>query len=86
MQLRHTGLTFLLFVSFGLVPAVRADDEASERFFAAARAGDLTTIKKMVADGVDVNAASEYGSTALSFAADKGHVDQPASKAARIPV
>jgi len=74
MQLRHTGSIFLLSASFTLVTAVHAG-EATERFLAAARAGDLTTVQKLVADGLDVNTKNEYGSTALSFASDKGHVE-----------
>lgn len=42
----------------------------------AARDGDLATVKKLINDGLDVNAAvNQYGATALSFAADKGHTD-----------
>jgi len=74
MQLRHTGLTCLWFVSFSFAPALGAD-HTKERLFAAARAGDLAVIQKMVAEGVDVNTTNEYGATALSFASDKGHVD-----------
>ena len=32
-------------------------------------------MKKLRAEGVDVDARSRYGATALSFACDKGHLD-----------
>jgi outer membrane protein assembly factor BamB len=48
--------------------------ELNERFFAAARKGDAALMRDLLDEGVDVNAKTEYGATALSFAADKGHL------------
>src|SRR6266851_7571982 len=53
----------------------RDTTELIDPFFAAARKGDARTVRAMLAQGVDVNAKTEYGATALSFAADKGHLD-----------
>jgi hypothetical protein len=41
----------------------------------AARKGDATTVKKLLDEGVDVNTKFRYGTTALFFACDHGHVD-----------
>jgi outer membrane protein assembly factor BamB len=48
---------------------------ANEDFWAAARKGDVEAVKALLAKGTDVNAKTEYGATALSFASDKGHVE-----------
>jgi outer membrane protein assembly factor BamB len=50
-----------------------ADDK--EEFWAAAKRGDVQTVIALLAKGVDVNAKTTYGATALSFAADKGQLD-----------
>lgn len=43
--------------------------------YTAARDGDLSTVQTLVAQGADVNAVNENGSTALHFAADKGRTE-----------
>jgi outer membrane protein assembly factor BamB len=48
--------------------------ELKEQFLAAARNGDASTVRDLLAHGVDVNSKTEYGATALSYAADKGHI------------
>jgi len=40
----------------------------------AAREGDLVAVRAALEAGVDVNAATPYGATALSFASDRGHL------------
>lgn len=57
----------------GQVSAPAVDDRP-DRLWQAAREGDLSALNAVLADGVDVNAATAYGSTALSFAADRGHL------------
>jgi outer membrane protein assembly factor BamB len=49
--------------------------EREEAFWEAAREGDLTTIKRLHGEGVDVNANTKYGATALAYACDRGHLD-----------
>jgi outer membrane protein assembly factor BamB len=44
-------------------------------FRRAARNGDLETVKKGIESGVDVDAKSAYGATALFFACDRGQED-----------
>lgn len=53
---------------------VRADEE-KEALWEAARKGQLDTVKTLLAKGVDVNAKTAYGATALSYAAEKGHAE-----------
>jgi hypothetical protein len=42
---------------------------------AAARKGDAAAVTKLLDEGVDVNSKFRYGTTALSFAADHGHLE-----------
>ena len=74
MQLRHTGFIFVILATCAVSATARAE-ESKERMWPACRAGDLATVKQLLRDGVDVNASTEYGATALSYAADKGHVE-----------
>jgi len=61
---------------FALLLAVSARAQNSnEEFFAAARKGDVAAVKAFLDKGVDVNAKTNYGATALSYACDKGHVE-----------
>jgi ankyrin repeat protein len=41
----------------------------------AARKGDAPTVKRLLDEGVDVNTKFRYGTTALFYACDHGHVD-----------
>ena len=47
----------------------------ADALFAAARAGDRARVVQLVDSGVDVNAATRYGVTALGFAASMGHLE-----------
>jgi outer membrane protein assembly factor BamB len=55
-------------------PAPRDPSPLTEALWDAVRAGDETRVVAAIERGADVNAASRYGATALTFAADKGHV------------
>lgn len=57
-----------------LVLLAPAEDPVEE-LMAAARKGDTAAVRKLLDAGADVNAATEYGATALHFAADKGHIE-----------
>src|ERR1700687_3755944 len=48
--------------------------DLNEEFWAAARKGDEALVKELLAKGIDVNVKTEYGATASSYAADKGHL------------
>lgn len=52
-----------------------SDDSLRNEFFRAARSGDLEAVQRAIESGVDVNAATAYGTTALFFACDRGYVD-----------
>ena len=67
-------LDFALVCALVLAPIVSAG-EAEETLWEAARQGDLATIERLVGEGLDFDAKTRYGATALSFACDKGHVD-----------
>lgn len=43
--------------------------------WSAARKGDLAKVKAAIEAGTEVNAKTDYGATALSFASDRGHLD-----------
>lgn len=67
---RVGALTWIMAVWAPLAAAQDADS-----LWSAARRGDLDTVKKAVGSGIDVNAKTDYGATAISFAADRGHLD-----------
>ena len=58
-----------------LCPLCVSAQDRNEEFFAAARKGDTAAVKALLDKGVDVNAKTRYGATALSYACDKGHID-----------
>src|SRR5262245_6039877 len=64
-------LALLTLPAFAQAP-VATDAEA---LFAAARGGDRARVAALLTSGVDVNAASRYGVTAVGFAADKGQME-----------
>src|SRR6185295_19295677 len=58
-----------------LCPLSVSAQDKNEEFFAAARKGDTAAVKSLLDKGVDVNAKTRYGATALSYACDKGHIE-----------
>ncbi len=50
-------------------------DPKAEQLWAAARTGNLEAINKALDEGVDVNSATHYNSTALTFACDRGQIE-----------
>jgi outer membrane protein assembly factor BamB len=55
-------------------PATAADPGPAD-LWAAAKRGDAAAVESLLCDGVDINARTEYGVTALHFAAGKGHLE-----------
>jgi outer membrane protein assembly factor BamB len=53
----------------------QASAAANEELWEAARSGDLARLTKALESGADVHAKTRYGVTALTFAADRGHVE-----------
>jgi outer membrane protein assembly factor BamB len=51
------------------------NDDGPDELWAAARKGDATRIEALLSSGIDVNAKTHYGATALWFAAYKGQLD-----------
>jgi outer membrane protein assembly factor BamB len=74
-------LALSLAVSTATVPLQSAQAPAApqsalaEELWAAARAGDAARVTATLDKGIDVNTRTRYGATALTFAADKGHVE-----------
>jgi outer membrane protein assembly factor BamB len=60
-------------------PAARQPPPAptaiTEELWTAARAGDVARVTKALDEGADLQAKTRYGATALTFAADKGHLE-----------
>jgi len=56
-------------------PGPSAASSAAEEFWAASRAGDTARVTAALDKGVDVNVKTRYGATALTFAADRGHIE-----------
>jgi uncharacterized protein len=52
-----------------------AQTDKADALSDAARKGDAAAVTKLLDEGVDVNTKFRYDRTALSFAADRGHVD-----------
>lgn len=69
-----TRRVFSIFLSI-LFPILTCAQELNDELWAAARKGDAATVKALLAKGADVNAKLRYGTTALSYAADRGHLD-----------
>ena len=70
-------VTFVLVLLCGLASARAAatDPSLNDGLREAARHGDLAAVKTLLAKGAEVNSATEFGATALIFAADSGHVE-----------
>lgn len=58
-----------------LLPCAAYAQDLKEQLLNAARKGDAQAVKAALAKGADVNAKTEYGATALSFATDRGHIE-----------
>lgn len=58
-----------------LLLANSTSDDLAERLWDAARRGDVAVVREVLEGGVDVNATTKYGATALSYACDRGHAE-----------
>jgi ankyrin repeat protein len=67
----HVLTTLVAIIALAQAPPPSTADQLQD----AARKGDAATVKKLLDEGVDVNTKFRYGTTALFFACDHGHVD-----------
>ena len=58
-----------------LLAALAVAETPKDAYWEAARQGDLAQMKKLHEQGVEIDARTRYGATALAFACDKGHLD-----------
>ncbi len=65
---------FLLLITL-LGSSLGAAEKKGDELIAAAQANDLAKVRALLADGVDPNAQSRYGATALFFACDKVNLE-----------
>src|SRR5688572_9272498 len=72
---RMLGVMMTPFVSLFLTLAAAPAADLQEALWKAARAGDTAALASALDKGADVNAKSRYDSTALFFAADRGHLE-----------
>jgi outer membrane protein assembly factor BamB len=70
MRLNIVPVVLAVFVSASSFAAGPRDEELWD----AAGRGDVATVRRLIEEGVDVNAKTRYGATALFFAADKAQL------------
>jgi len=63
--------TLLAVIALAQAPPPSKADQLQD----AARKGDAAAVKKLLDEGIDVNTKFRYGTTALFFACDHGHID-----------
>ena|SRR5215467_7202711 len=69
-------ITMVLALLFPLAAIAQSQkDDQNDDFFAAVRKGDTAAVKTFLDKGVDVNAKTRYGATALSYACDRENVE-----------
>ncbi|MEM7353129.1 MAG: PQQ-binding-like beta-propeller repeat protein [Acidobacteriota bacterium] len=69
-----TCLALLSLAGWLLVAPVALADKG-EQLIEAAQHQDIETVRKLLAEGVDVDSKNRYGATALFYAADKGNLE-----------
>lgn len=52
-----------------------AESQDAKSLWSGARKGDLTSVRAEIEKGIAVDSKTDYGATALSFAADRGHLE-----------
>jgi hypothetical protein len=64
-------LSLVAVMAFSQAPALTKAEQLQD----AARKGDASAVRKLLDEGVDVNTKFRYGTTALFYACDHGHLD-----------
>ncbi|HMO13690.1 MAG TPA: ankyrin repeat domain-containing protein [Pirellulaceae bacterium] len=65
----------VLLLAVSAATSAWSQDATSADLWRSARAGDLEKVRRILDSGVDVDAKSNYGATALAFAAEQGHLE-----------
>ena len=68
-------LSAILLVAPALSAQSPPPSDKANALWEAARNGDAPTVKRLLDEGVDVNAKFRYGATALSYACDRGNLE-----------
>lgn len=73
----HVRLKCWMGIVFAIIagPIALFAQEEGPALIAAAQKGDLDSVKAFIDSGVNVDFATRYGATALSFASEKGHLE-----------
>jgi outer membrane protein assembly factor BamB len=66
---------YTILIALVVSAATQPAGPGADALFEAARSGDRGRVVALLDRGLDVNAATRYGVTALGFAADKGHLE-----------
>lgn len=69
MLTRTAAFVMLFFI------ANLSNAQEKEQLWAAAKKGDAVLVKSLLDAGIDANTKTNYGATAITFAADRGHVE-----------
>ena len=75
MTFLRQAFLIALMIPYVLAAHVWGDETNGHQLIEAARSGDLALVKQLVADGVDVNAVTNFRITPLWQACSKGHRD-----------
>ena len=65
----------VVFVTLSFLANLSNAQEKEQELWAAAKKGDAVRVKSLLDAGIDANAKTNYGATAITFAADRGHVE-----------
>src|SRR5258708_14919379 len=68
------NIVLVVLALFGSATSFAAGSRDQELWDAAGR-GDAATVRRLLAEGVEVNAKTRYGATALFFACDKARLE-----------
>jgi predicted LPLAT superfamily acyltransferase len=71
MKARNLVLLFLV----SLFPIIAFAQNINDELIAAVKRGDVEAVKSLIVRGANVNTRTNYGATALHFAADRGHLE-----------
>ncbi len=71
--MKARDLVFFLVVS--LAPVIALGQNVNDDLIAAVKKGDADAVKSLIAKGANVNTRTNYGATALHFAADRGNME-----------